>query len=141
MSMSTRVRIGLAALTVAATQLDGAETPRPPPTAKQAAADIRPEVLPVGAHTDPDWLRQARAAYPLVTCVACPGNLAPKRGRSREYRYRVQGHPDRLVRVCCKGCADRFAAKPEKYLPLIDAAQAGAPGAGRGHPGPKTGQK
>lgn len=74
--------------------------------------------------TSPDtaWLAQARETYPLPTCVVS-GEALGSMGETFEYIHRVDGEPDRLVRMCCEGCLRKFKKEPSKYLARLDAAK------------------
>jgi YHS domain-containing protein len=63
-------------------------------------------------------MAKEKADYPLETCVVS-GEKLGSMGEPVDYRY--QG---RLVRLCCRGCIGTFEKDPEKYLKMIDAAQA-----------------
>lgn len=67
--------------------------------------------------TDKDaaWLAEARAAYPLKTCLVSEEELGGM-GKPAEFVYRQPGQPDRLVRFCCKMCVPKFKKDPAKYL-------------------------
>jgi len=83
----------------------------------------------------------AVAAYPLNTCVISGDKLeAGDMGPIIEYVHKEAGKPDRLVRLCCKGCVKDFKKAPAKYLKIIDDAAAakakgGKPVAADGHAG------
>jgi hypothetical protein len=81
---------------------------------------------------DAAWLEQARKAYPLESCPVSGDKLGTM-GKPRDYVYRVDGQPDRLVRFCCGGCLEDFEKEPAKFLATIDAAKAGKPAADSGH--------
>ena len=68
------------------------------------------------------WLKAAKAAYPLDTCVVSDDKLEGDMGAPIDYVYKEAGKPDRLVRFCCKNCIKDFKKSPEKYLTKIDAA-------------------
>ncbi|WP_438481150.1 hypothetical protein [Oleiharenicola lentus] len=63
------------------------------------------------------------AAYPLNICVVSEEKLG-EMGKPIDYVYQKEGQPDRLVRLCCKGCVKDFKKDPEKYLKQIDDAAA-----------------
>ena len=68
---------------------------------------------------------EAKAAYPMTTCVVSGDKLEPNSmGGPVDYTYKVQGKPDRLVRFCCKDCVKDFEKDPAKYLKQIDEAAA-----------------
>lgn len=77
---------------------------------------------------------EAKAAYPLTTCVVSDEKLESggAMGDPIDYIYKQEGKPDRLVRFCCKSCIDDFKKEPAKYLKIIDdaAAKKNAPHAG-----------
>jgi hypothetical protein len=64
---------------------------------------------------DAAWLNEARAAYPLKTCIVSAEALGGM-GAPAEFIYRQAGQPDRLVRFCCKSCVRSFKQHPVKYL-------------------------
>jgi len=72
------------------------------------------ELLPA-SDQDAAWLAEARAAYPLKTCLVGGGELGSM-GQPADYVYREPGQPDRLVRFCCKGCVPKFRKDPTRYL-------------------------
>lgn len=78
------------------------------------------------AAPDAAWLAQAKAAYPLKTCVVSDEAIGDAMGEGIDYVYRQEGKPDRLVRFCCKDCRKDFDKEPAKYLKLIDEAAAKA---------------
>ena len=83
------------------------------------------QLVPVDDKTDAAWLENARAAYPLDTCVVSGESLGLHgHGKQRDMIYREPGKPDRLVRFCCKGCISDFNKDPEKFLKALDAAAA-----------------
>lgn len=80
------------------------------------------------AETTPDtaWLAQAKADYPLKTCVVSEEEIGGPMGEGIDHVYKQDGKPDRLVRFCCKMCLPKFNKEPAKYLKLIDEAAAKA---------------
>lgn len=78
------------------------------------------------AAPDAAWLAQAKAAYPLKTCVVSAEEIGGSMGEGIDHVYRQEGKPDRLVRFCCKDCLKDFNQEPAKYLKLIDEAAARA---------------
>jgi hypothetical protein len=67
----------------------------------------------------------AVAAYPLTKCVVSGDKLEDgDMGPPINHVYKQDGKPDRLVRLCCKGCVKDFNKNPEKYLKIIDDAAA-----------------
>jgi hypothetical protein len=78
------------------------------------------------ATPDAAWLAQAKAAYPLKTCVVSDETIGGSMGEGIDYVYKQAGQPDRLVRFCCKDCRKDFDKDPAKYLKLIDEAAAKA---------------
>ena len=70
--------------------------------------------------TDKDtaWLAQARAAYPLKTCVISKEALGGM-GEPTDMIYRADGQPDRLVRFCCESCIKDFHQDPAAALKRI----------------------
>lgn len=83
----------------------------------------------------------SKAAYPMTTCVVSGDKLeAGDMGPIIEYVHKEEGKPDRLVRLCCKGCVKDFKKDPAKYLKMIDDAAAAKakgekPAASDGHSG------
>lgn len=77
-----------------------------------------------------EWRAQAKAAYPLDTCVVS-GDKLGEMGTPVEYVHKEEGKPDRLVLLCCKGCIRDFKKSPEQYLKKLDAAVAAKTGAGK----------
>ncbi|HMP89696.1 MAG TPA: hypothetical protein PJ991_05820 [Kiritimatiellia bacterium] len=68
---------------------------------------------------------EAVAAYPLTTCVVSGDKLEDgDMGPPINYIFKQEGKPDRLVRLCCKGCIKDFKKDPDKYLKIIDDAAA-----------------
>jgi hypothetical protein len=93
--------------------------------AAAATAPAAGTLIPVTAQTDPAWLAQARASYPLDACVVSGDKFdGGDMGKQMDYVYRQAGRPDRLVRMCCKDCITDFNKDPAKYLKAIDAAAA-----------------
>jgi hypothetical protein len=74
------------------------------------------------AAPDAAWLVQAKAAYPLKTCVVSDEEIGGAMGKGIDYVYQQKGKPDRLVRFCCKDCLKDFNKDPAKYLKAIDEA-------------------
>jgi hypothetical protein len=82
-------------------------------------------LVPVTDKTDPGWLAQARASYPLTTCSVSGDKLeGGDMGKPLDYIYEQPGRPNRLVRFCCKDCLKDFRKNPTKYLKAIDDAAA-----------------
>lgn len=75
---------------------------------------------------DAAWLAQAKAVYPLKTCVVSDEEFGGSMGEPIDYVYQQAGKPDRLVRFCCKSCLKDFNKVPAKYLKVIDEAAAKA---------------
>ena len=63
-------------------------------------------------------LAQARAAYPLKTCVISKEALGGM-GEPTDMIYRADGQPDRLVRFCCESCIKDFHQDPAAALKRI----------------------
>jgi hypothetical protein len=74
------------------------------------------------APTDKDavWLTEARAAYPLKTCLISNEELGSM-GAPVEFIFRSPGQADQLVRFCCKMCVPKFKKDPAKYLAELKA--------------------
>ena len=67
----------------------------------------------------------AVAAYPMPTCVVSGDKLEDgDMGPPINHLFKQEGKPDRLVRLCCKGCVKDFNKNPGKYLKMIDDAAA-----------------
>jgi hypothetical protein len=91
-----------------------------------ALADADNSAAGKSAAPDAAWLAQAKAAYPLKTCVVSDEAIGGSMGEGIDYVYKQAGQPDRLVRFCCKDCRKDFDKEPAKYLKLIDEAAAKA---------------
>lgn len=88
---------------------------------------------------DQKTIDQLVKTYPLDTCPVSGSKLG-QMGPPVDYLYKtkVDGKDSvRLVRFCCPACPAKFAAAPEKYLPIIDAAMKKNPAPA---PGVKTSQ-
>ena len=75
--------------------------------------------------TETEIIAQARASYPLKTCLVSDEPLGSM-GEATPYIHRVAGKPDRVVFVCCEGCIDDFKGDPAKFLKKVDDAAAKA---------------
>jgi hypothetical protein len=77
----------------------------------------------------------------MTTCVVSGDKLEDgDMGPPIDYIHKEEGKPDRLVRLCCKGCVKDFKKDPAKYLKMIDDAAAAKakgekPAATDGHAG------
>lgn len=72
-----------------------------------------------------EWLAKTKAEYPLETCPVSEDKLEDgEMGPPEDFVYRVEGKPDRLVRLCCKHCVRDFRKDPAKFLKTIDDAAA-----------------
>ena len=83
-----------------------------------------------GPKTDAEIIAQARAGYPLKTCVVS-GEPLGSMGEATAYIHRAAGQPDRVVFFCCDGCIDDFKADPAKFLKKVDDAAGGQPAKGK----------
>ncbi len=83
-----------------------------------------------GTKTDADLIAQARATYPLKTCLVS-GEPLGSMGEATAYIHRAAGQPDRVVFFCCDGCIDDFKAEPAKFLKKVDDAAKGKPAKGK----------
>src|ERR1035438_948567 len=87
-----------------------------PPAARIRAtpsANWPPTLILVDDKTDKAWLSDARAKYPIDTCVVSGERLDDHAESKRlDIIYREPGKPDRLVRFCCKGCITDFEKDP-----------------------------
>jgi len=72
---------------------------------------------------DAALIAEARAAYPLKTCLVSGEDLGSM-GGAVGYVHKVAGQSDRVVFFCCGGCTDDFKAEPAKFLAKLDVAQA-----------------
>lgn len=89
-----------------------------------------PTFVLVDDKTDKAWLSEARAKYPIDTCVVSGERLDDHaESKRQDIIYREPGKPDRLVRFCCKSCIKDFEKDPARYLELLDEA-----GAKKAHP-------
>lgn len=59
--------------------------------------------------------------YPLATCVVSGEKLGGDMGKPVIYDYK-----GREIRFCCAGCIKTFTKNPEKYLKILDEAEAKA---------------
>jgi hypothetical protein len=84
------------------------------------AADAPAGELIAPTDKDAAWLTEARAAYPLKTCLISEEELGGM-GAPVEFIYRQPGQADQLVRFCCKMCVPKFKKDPAKYLALLKA--------------------
>lgn len=83
------------------------------------------------AKVSAEWLAQAKAEYPLTTCMISEDSLeGGDMGPPVDYVYRQEGQPDRLVRLCCNHCVRDFKKDPAKYLKQLDEAAAAKAKAG-----------
>ena len=102
-------------------------TGAPAQTAKQdEKTKVSPAVTQAGqlvkiTDTERAWVAKAREGYPLNVCLTSDEKLGSM-GENAEFVYRAAGKPDRLVTLCCDGCADDFMKEPAKYLAKLDAA-------------------
>lgn len=74
--------------------------------------------------TSPEWLAQAKASYPLSTCVVSDEQLGGEKEKPFDYVHKEAGKPDRLIRFCCEDCLADFKKEPAKYLKQLDTAAA-----------------
>jgi hypothetical protein len=82
-------------------------------------------LIRVDDRTDNAWLSDARAKYPIDTCVVSGERLEDHaESKRQDMIYREPGKPDRLVRFCCKSCIKDFEKDPARYLKLLDEAAA-----------------
>ena len=83
------------------------------------AEDSKPDESkkPDAAATD----KKPAAPYPLKTCVVSGEELGADMGKPVEVEYK-----GRTVQLCCKGCIKKFNAEPEKYIKILDEAEAKA---------------
>jgi hypothetical protein len=66
--------------------------------------------------------KSAALAYPLTTCLVS-GEALGSMGETFVHLHKTEGQPDREVRLCCKGCLQKFAKDPAKYIAKLDAAK------------------
>lgn len=94
-----------------------------PGIARASVAATGGQLVPVDDKTDATWLANARAGYPIDTCVVSGESLGLHgHGKQTDMIYREPGKPDRLVRFCCKSCISDFKKDPEKFLKVLDEA-------------------
>ena len=88
-------------------------------------AGLLPLASLVAATADkPAVSAEAKAAYPMTTCVVSGDKLEPNSmGGPVDYLYKVQGKPDRLIRFCCKDCVKDFQKDTAKYIKKIESAE------------------
>ncbi len=86
------------------------------------AVPLAAKSAPAPSAADAALIAQARAAYPLKTCLVSDEALGSM-GEATPHIHRVAGKPDRVVFVCCEGCIDDFKAEPAKFLAKLDAAK------------------
>jgi hypothetical protein len=80
-------------------------------------------LAPVQAAPEAPAAPATAPAYPLTTCAVSGDKLEDG---WIDYVYKADGQPDRVVRLCCKGCIKTFKKDPAKYLKMIDDAAAAA---------------
>ena len=73
-----------------------------------------------GPAADAQIIAQARASYPLKTCLVSDEALGSM-GEAVGYVHRAAGQPDRVIFVCCKGCIDDFKAELDRNMELEQA--------------------
>lgn len=97
-----------------------------PIASRAAGAPVPAEKSPSAKTLSPEELAKLVAAYPLKTCVVSDEKLEDggDMGDVVNHLHKEPGKPDRLVRLCCKGCVKDFKKNPAKYLKLIDEAAA-----------------
>lgn len=81
----------------------------------KCAAAVAADPAPALAKVDRALIEAQRPRYPLTTCVVSGEPLT----EAHESLYGL-----RLVRTCCPRCAQALRREPEKYLALLDAAEA-----------------
>jgi len=59
----------------------------------------------------------------VSVCIVSGEHLQP--GDIVTYVYKVDGRPDRTIRLCCHKCVARFKADPERFLKKLDQLEAG----------------
>jgi hypothetical protein len=88
-----------------------------------------PQLIVISDHPVSDaWLAKARAEYPRELsnlCFISNDKLeVSDMGPLVDYVYQQAGKPDRLIRMCCKHCVKDFKKDPDKYLGILDRAEA-----------------
>lgn len=86
---------------------------------QKCAAKVKADPAKFAAKLDAMVLEQAKANYPLETCVVNPKRKLDAKAKATV----VAGRP---VMTCCSGCMRKVRSKPMDYLPAIDAAMAKA---------------
>lgn len=72
-----------------------------------------------------EWTAKLKKDYPLETCVVSGDPLKPSAmGLPVDFLLEQKDKNPRLVRFCCKGCIKSFNKDSEKYLKMIDEAEA-----------------
>ena len=99
------------------------------PLALRAETPAAPAKTEPAKSAEAENLKKLIAAYPLTTCVISGEKLVDggEMGDVVNYVHKEPGKPDRLVRLCCKGCLKDFKKDPAKYLKIIDDAAAKTP--------------
>ena len=113
------------ALALAAVSAPAAENHQDHNHDKSPATALTGLLVAVTPQTDAQWLAQARAAYPLESCMISGDKFdGGAMGKPQDYIYQVPGQTDRLVRFCCNDCVKDFNKDPAPALAKIDAAAA-----------------
>ena len=79
---------------------------------------FKKDPAPFLAQLDQAIVESQQKNYPLTTCVVS-GEKLGEMGKPYNYIYK-----NRLVEFCCGNCVETFDKDPEKYLKMIDDAQA-----------------
>ena len=61
--------------------------------------------------------------HPVNVCIVSGEHLQP--GEIVTYAYQEPGHPDRVLRFCCRKCLARFKADPDRYLKNLNQLETG----------------
>lgn len=115
--------LALASLAVASVSAASAksDTTATASLADQTAAP-RAEDAATSPSTDAALIAEARATYPLDTCIVS-GETLGARGEAVGHIHRLAGQPDRVVFLCCGGCTDDFTTNSTQLLAKLDTAK------------------
>lgn len=87
----------------------------------EAASKASPTAKPTAEETSASTVEAQKTNYPLNVC-AISGEELGSMGKPFDHVHQAAGQPDRLVRMCCKGCLKTFKKDPAKYIARIDSA-------------------
>jgi len=84
---------------------------------KMCRSDFKKDPAPFMAKLDAAVIAQQSEHYPLTTCPISGEELGGEMGQSIDVVY-----AGRLVKLCCKKCAEKFAKDPMPTIEKVDAA-------------------